>query len=114
MKKKHLYRGFLRKYQNVYLYITILVSFGIIVGILCSNYIEVSDIQSLSSILTTLDTSVSKYDYFISHFFQGILFILFVFLLGTSMIGIPIISFIVFPKVYKLAFPVHYLYVHII
>lgn len=104
MKKKHLYRGFLRKYQNVYLYITILVSFGIIVGILCSNYIEVSDIQSLSSILTTLDTSVSKYDYFISHFFQGILFILFVFLLGTSMIGIPIISFIVFSKGLQVGF----------
>lgn len=104
MKRKHKYQGFLRKYRHVYLYIAILVSCGMVVGILCSNYIDVSDTQSLSSILTTLDTSVSKYEYFIGHFFQGILCILFVFLLGTSIIGIPIISFIVFTKGLQIGF----------
>lgn len=104
MKKKHLYQGFLRKYRNVYLYLSILVGAGMIAGVIFSRYIEVSDVQSLSSYLTTLDTSVSKYDYFISHFFQGILFILFVFMLGTSMVGIPIISFIVFTKGLQIGF----------
>ena len=61
-------------------------------GIILSNYIDVNDIQNLSAYLTTIDSNVNKYDYFISQFFLGILFILFVFLLGTSIAGIPIIT----------------------
>ena len=88
MKKKHHYHGFLKKYQNVYLYIAILVGCGLCMGIILSNYIDVNDIQNLSAYLTTIDSNVNKYDYFISQFFLGILFILFVFLLGTSIAGI--------------------------
>lgn len=104
MKKKHHYHGFLKKYQNVYLYIAILVGCGLCMGIILSNYIDVNDIQNLSAYLMTIDSNVNKYDYFISQFFLGILFILFVFLLGTSIAGIPIISFVVFTKGLQIGF----------
>ena len=104
MKKKHHYHGFFKKYQNVYLYIAILVGCGLCMGIILSNYIDVNDIQNLSAYLTTIDSNVNKYDYFISQFFLGILFILFVFLLGTSIAGIPIISFVVFTKGLQIGF----------
>ena len=104
MKNKNHYLGFLKKYQNVYLYIAILVGCGLCMGIILSNYIDVNDIQNLSAYLTTIDSNVNKYDYFISQFFLGILFILFVFLLGTSIAGIPIISFVVFTKGLQIGF----------
>lgn len=104
MKKQHIYQGFFKKYHNVYLYIGILVGCGILVGILLSNYIDVNDSKTLSSYLTTIDSGVNKYDYFIGQFFSGIVFITFVFLLGTSIIGIPIISFIAFTKGLQIGF----------
>lgn len=104
MKKQRRYHGFLKKYQNVYLYIAILVGCGLCMGIILSNYIDINDIHNLSSYLTTIDSHVNKYDYFISQFFTGILFILFVFLLGTSVAGIPIISFVVFTKGLQIGF----------
>ena len=104
LKKKLHYHGFLKNYQNVYLYIAILVGCGLCMGIILSNYIDVNDIQNLSAYLTTIDSNVNKYDYFISQFFLGILFILFVFLLGTSIAGIPIISFVVFTKGLQIGF----------
>ena len=104
MKQKHRYHGFFHKYQNVYLYIAILLAFGLFMGILFSNFIDVADMKHLSSYLTTIDTGVDKYDYFVSQFFIGIIFILFVFLLGTSLAGIPIISFVIFSKGVQIGF----------
>lgn len=102
--KKHRYHGFLRKYKNVYLYIAVLVFCGSLMGLFLSSFINLSDIQQLSSFLTTIDAGVEKYDYFISQFFLGILFILFVFLLGTSFIGIPLISLVIFTKGVQIGF----------
>lgn len=104
MKKKRIYHGFFKKYHNVYLYIAILVGCGAVMGMILSNFIDVNDAKHLSSYLTTIDQGVNKYDYFVSQFFTGIVFILFVFLLGTSVIGIPIISFIVFTKGLQIGF----------
>lgn len=69
-----------------------------------SSYIDVSDTQYLSSFLTTIDSNVSKYDYFVSEFFSGILFILLIFFLGTSIAGIPLISFVAFTKGLQIGF----------
>ena len=44
-KKRQGYHGFLKKYHNVYLFIAILVGCGILMGIIVSNYIDVSDIK---------------------------------------------------------------------
>lgn len=98
------YSGFLRKYQNVYIFIAILVVSGFFMGIFLSQYIDASDSQSLSGFLTTVDQSVDTYASFVNQFFVGIIFILFVFLLGTSIIGIPFISFIVFTKGLQIGF----------
>lgn len=104
MKTKRKYHGFLKKYHNVYLFILILVACGMVMGMILSNYIDVSDIKSLSSYLTTIDQGVDKYSFFVNQFFTGIVFILFVFLLGTSIAGIPIISFIAFTKGLQIGF----------
>ncbi len=104
MKKKHVYQGLLRKYKNVYLFILILVVSGFLMGIFLSNYIDMSDTAHLSSYLTTVNEGVDKYAYFVNQFFLGILFVLFVFLLGTSIIGIPIVSFIAFTKGLQIGF----------
>lgn len=104
MKKKHLYKGLLRKYKNVYLFILILVASGFLMGIFLSNYIDMSDTAHLSSYLTTVNEGVDQYAYFVNQFFLGILFVLFVFLLGTSIIGIPIVSFIAFTKGLQIGF----------
>ncbi len=47
---------------------------------------------------------MEKYDYFISQFFMGILFVIVVFTLGTSIMGIPFISFVVFSKGLQIGF----------
>lgn len=73
-------------------------------GVVVSNSIDVSDVKNLSAYLTTIDSGIDKYDYFVSQFFTGIVFILFVFLLGTSIAGIPIISFIAFTKGLQIGF----------
>ncbi|MDE6476003.1 MAG: stage II sporulation protein M, partial [Erysipelotrichaceae bacterium] len=104
MKRKRLYRGFIRKYKNVYLFILILVAAGFCMGIFLSNYIDMNDTTHLSNYLTTVNEGVDKYAYFVNQFFLGILFVIFVFLLGTSIVGIPIVSFIAFTKGIQIGF----------
>ena len=54
--------------------------------------------------LTTIPENVEAYGYFINQFFLGIVLIVVVFLFGTSLAGIPIISFIVFSKGVQIGF----------
>ncbi len=102
--KKYLYHGFLHKYKNVYIFIGILILAGFFMGIFLSRYIDSSDIHSLSSYLTTVNQYEDTYTAFVSQFFTGILFILLVFFLGTSIIGIPFIAFIIFTKGLQIGF----------
>ena len=102
--KKRIYHGFLHKYQNVYLFIAVLIISGFCMGILLSRYIDGTDIHSLSTYLTTIDQTQDAYHSFVTQFFTGILFILLVFLLGTSIIGIPFIAFIIFTKGLQIGF----------
>ncbi len=104
MKGHQRYYGLLHKYKQVYLFISILVIVGFCMGIFLSNYIDVKDTANLSAYLTTVNENVDKYAYFVDQFFLGILFILFVFFLGTSIIGIPIVSFITFTKGLQIGF----------
>ena len=99
--KQHRYQGFFKKYRHVYLFIAILLIWGIGVGLYFSKTIDINDMKNFSSTMTSLsDTSTS----FSSAFFTGILFIFFVFFLGTSIIGVPVISFIVFTKGMQIGF----------
>lgn len=102
--KKKAYQGFLKKYHNVYLFISILIACGFFMGIMLSKIIDVNDIKSLAGYLTTMDSTSDTYELFVSQFFNGIMFIVFVFLLGTSLAGIPIISLIVFSKGMQIGF----------
>ncbi len=102
MKKK--YQGFFNKYRHVYVYISILMAVGFCVGIVASKFINIQDIDALSTYLTSVDGSMEKYDYFISQFFMGIVFVIVVFVLGTSIMGIPFISFVVFSKGLQIGF----------
>ena len=102
--KKRIYKGFIKKYQNVYLFITILFISGFLMGIFLSKYMELSDTNTLTSFINVITTSMDKYQYFVNEFFIGIVFILFVFLLGTSIIGIPLISLIIFSKGLQIGF----------
>lgn len=102
--KKYLYHGFLHKYKNVYIFIGVLILSGFFMGVFLSRYINSSDIHSLSSYLTTVQQSEDTYTTFVSQFFTGILFILLVFFLGTSIIGIPVIAFIIFTKGLQIGF----------
>ena len=47
---------------------------------------------------------MDQYSFFINQFFLGIVLIVVVFLFGTSLAGIPIISFIVFTKGVQIGF----------
>ncbi len=102
--KKYLYHGFLRKYKNVYIFIGILILFGFLMGIFLSRFIDNNDIHSLSAYLTTINQIEDAYTAFVSQFFTGILFVLLVFFLGTSIIGIPFIAFIIFTKGLQIGF----------
>lgn len=104
MKKLKHYSGFIKKYQNVYIFIMIIIIAGFLAGIFFSKFIDIKDIEHFSSYLTTVDQSVDKYSYFVNQFLIGILFVIGVFLLGTSLLGIPMISFVVFSKGLQIGF----------
>ena len=92
LKRKLHHYSFIRKYRHVYIFISVLVVSGFLVGCYGSRFIESSDIETLSSLLTTIPENVEAYGYFIN------------FLFGTSLAGIPIISFIVFSKGVQIGF----------
>lgn len=77
---------------------------GFLMGCFGSNLIGSSDVEALSSLLTILPENVEQYPFFINQFFFGILLIIVVFIFGTSLVGIPIISFIVFTKGVQIGF----------
>lgn len=104
LKRKLHHYSFIRKYRHVYIFISVLVVSGFLVGCYGSRFIESSDIETLSSLLTTIPENVEAYGYFINQFFLGIVLIVVVFLFGTSLAGIPIISFIVFSKGVQIGF----------
>ncbi len=104
MQKKYRQHSFIHKYRHVYLFVSILVLGGFMMGCFGMSFIETSDIEDLSSLLTILPENVDQYRFFIQQFFLGIVLIILVFLFGTSLIGIPIISFIVFTKGVQIGF----------
>ena len=93
---KKMLRFLFQKYQNVYLFITILMVSGALAGLLFSTFINVHDISQFSSYLNAVNASIDKYAFFLDQFGSGISFVGVLFLLGTSIIGMPFLSFIIF------------------
>ena len=79
LKRKLHHYSFIRKYRHVYIFISVLVVSGFLVGCYGSRFIESSDIETLSSLLTTIPENVEAYGYFINQFFLGIVLIVVVF-----------------------------------
>ncbi|WP_416324847.1 stage II sporulation protein M [[Eubacterium] hominis] len=99
--KQRIYHGFFRKYRNVYLFIAILLVAGFAAGLYFSKTIDINDMKNFTSYLNSMSDNATSFS---GQFLSGILFILFVFFLGTSIIGIPFISFIVFTKGMQIGF----------
>lgn len=104
MKRKIARHSFIHKYRHVYIFISILVVSGFLMGCYAVRFIDAADTKELSSILTTIPENVEQYSFFVNQFFFGIVLIIVVFLFGTSLAGIPIISFIVFSKGVQIGF----------
>ena len=79
MKRKLHRHSFIHRYRHVYIFISILVISGFLMGCFASRYISASDIEQLSSILTTVPEDMDQYSFFINQFFLGIVLIVVVF-----------------------------------
>ena len=75
MKRKLHRHSFIHRYRHVYIFISILVISGFLMGCFASRYISASDIEQLSSILTTVPEDMDQYSFFINQFFLGIVLI---------------------------------------
>ena len=101
---KKAWQSLFHKYQNVTLFISILLLSGMVVGGLFSIFINVNDVTAFSAYLSAVNESVDKYVFFIEQFGSSIAFVGIVLLLGSSVIGIPLISFILFSKGLQIGF----------
>lgn len=93
-----------QKYRNVYLFITILMVSGGLAGLLFSMFINVNDISQFSTYLNSVNSSINKYTFFLNQFGSGLTFVGIVLLLGSSIVGVPLISFIIFSKGLQIGF----------
>ena len=72
MKRRKLHRhSFIHRYRHVYIFITILVISGFLMGCFASRYINAADIEQLSSILTTVPEDMDQYSFFINQFLES-------------------------------------------
>ena len=110
MKRKLHHYSFIRKYRHVYIFISVLVVSGFLVGCYGSRFIESSDIETLSSLLTTIPENVEAYGYFINQFFLGIVLIV-VFYSVPVLPGYRSLVLSYFQKVFRLVFHVPCLFV---
>ena len=92
------------KRYNTFLFISILLLTGFLFGLYISKYSNIKDMEYLKYFLTTMNQSVTKYDYYVSQVVGGIVFTLLIVLLGTSIIGSPFISFLIFSKGIQIGF----------
>lgn len=99
--KQRKYHGFFKKYHHVYVFIMILLVAGFAAGLYFSKTIDINDMKDFTSYMNSMSDSSASFS---GQFLSGILFILFVFLLGTSIVGIPLISFIIFTKGMQIGF----------
>lgn len=96
------------KYQNsdyhMLLFFLILLCCGIMMGIFLSRYIDMGDTNNMNSYLSVLIDKANPNQYFISQFMIGTLTIILVVLLGTSLCGFPLISFLIYTKGVQIGF----------
>ena len=101
MKKE---RKYLSSYQNSLTFIYILILCGIICGVFLTQWFHLFEGTSLDAMLLTVNQSVDQYTYFTTQFIVGILFVVFIFFLGSSVLGIPAIAFFLFTRGVQIGF----------
>lgn len=89
---------------HILLYFTILLSCGFIMGLFLSKYIDIKDSENMSSYLTILINDTNVKNYFISQFMIATISTFSIILLGTSLLGLPMISFLIYTKGLQIGF----------
>lgn len=89
---------------HMLLFFLILLVCGFAMGIFLSRYIDMSDTNNMNSYLSVLIDKANPNQYFISQFMIGSLMTLLVVLLGTSLCGFPLISFLIYTKGVQIGF----------
>lgn len=89
---------------NAMIYFNILLISGILLGLYLSKYINMNDTNGLNSYLSVMMDGINPNNYFVSQFMIGTITILLVTLLGTSICGFPLISFLIFSKGIQIGF----------
>ena len=83
-------------HKNAYLFFTIILIGGVFCGMVLVEQFEHTETNYFLSYL--FEPMVDKQEFFKIQFTTNILIIIFIFLLGFSLIGIPFISFFIFTK----------------
>lgn len=89
-------------YRNQMVFILILLIGGIFVGIIGARFLEMSTLNQLDVILIPMNESYDLYSTFIFQFALQVLYIVCVLVLGTSLIGTLLISFLLFTKGFQI------------
>lgn len=102
MKRKYTQNG--SEFFHMLLFFIILLTSGFLIGLVLSRYIDLQDSDTLNSYMSILVKEGNVNNYFISQFMIGALSIILVILLGTSLCGFPLISFMIFTKGVQIGF----------
>lgn len=98
--KKHI-----EEHESTYSFLSIILISGIFCGILLTRWLQPADIELLSQYLTSVPVETDDMRMFFStQVVWNSLFIIVIYLLGMSLIGIPLISFVIFSKGAQLGF----------
>lgn len=89
---------------HMMLFFMILLVFGFAMGLFLSKYIDIADKDSLNTYMSVLIDTANPNDFFLSQFMIGTLSIVLVVLLGTSLCGFPLISFLIYTKGVQIGF----------
>ena len=84
--------------HSLFIFISVLLICGFILGLFLSKYIEIKDTNNMNYYLSILIDETNPKSYFTTQFMIGSITILSIALLGTSIIGIPFIAFLIFTK----------------
>lgn len=89
---------------HMMLFFMILLIFGFAMGLFLSKYIDINDKDSLSTYMSVLIDKANPNEFFQSQFMIGTISIILVVLLGTSLCGFPLISFLIYTKGVQIGF----------
>ncbi len=103
---KNKIRMHFKNYQNMYIFLSTVLFGGFFVGFLVFSKLETSSIESLTSSFNTIFNMsyIKEKEFFYSNFFSNIIQIFVIFLFGLSVVGGPVVGFVVFTKGLQIGF----------